>query len=380
MKGLRVLDFTTALAGPFSSFLLRELGAEVIHVGRPHRAGAHSVTDELYLRQINFNKINVGIDLKSSDGRNLALRLCDGADVALNNFRPGVMDRLGLGSNVLRERNPKLIVAILTAAGSTSQDVQVGYAQIFAALAGLSDLTGYEDGPPVELRFPTDPVAGVATALSILVALASRKQSEVGAFVDVSARDAVLWTIGHEALAAQSPFPRRQRGTERNAQWSPNNVFRAMDGHWVALSIDSDAEWQSLCDSTGLGDEVKALGESKVDRVERRDAIEGEIAKWASGVPCADAVRILQSAGVAAFKVYATDDPWFDSHLRERGFWHLVPDMPSEVLGKPWRIGDAGSAPEPGMSGDEAREYVFGHILGLPDERIAELRSNSIID
>jgi crotonobetainyl-CoA:carnitine CoA-transferase CaiB-like acyl-CoA transferase len=382
LEGLRVLDFTSALLGPTATLLLRELGAEVIHLGRVKQKGAaHSMAEAMYAAPTSFDKDLVEVDLKRPDGRDVALALAAECDVAVDNFRPGVLARLGLGPDDLLAVNERIVVASASTAGTKSDEVKTGYAPTFAALSGLSAVTGYPDGPPVELRQPADCGAGLVLAVSIMVGLLQRKQTGRGCFVDVSARDGLLWTLGHELLAAQAPRYVESRGLETQARACPNNSFPTRDGEWVALTVADDKEWRRLCELIGEDDPAGPLCYDRLQRHRSRETVESLVRAWTKGHDLDDAEAELQAAGLRAHRVVTTDMAHGSVHMRERGCWQpIAPLGGSEFFAMPWRR--AGETAEPlhvGSDGHAARQTVFGELLGMSADEIEELQREGVV-
>ncbi len=225
LEGVRVLDFTWAAAGPYATCLLALLGADVVKVEstrRPDPARRGFLADYGGInRSPNFNEINLGkrsfqVDLSQPDGLDLADRLVDWADVVVDNFRPGVMDRFGFGAASLLQRRPDLLVVSSSANGSTGPDARAaGLASIFGATGGMSEQTGYVDGPPTEIGESTDYRSANAMAVAILAALLHRARTGQGQHIDLASREVVVASAPDALLAGQLGVELGQSHRER---------------------------------------------------------------------------------------------------------------------------------------------------------------------
>ncbi|MFQ6029604.1 MAG: CoA transferase, partial [Dehalococcoidia bacterium] len=207
LHGVRVADFSVHAAGPFAGVMLASLGADVIKIESAARLDITRRPHTMYgkppssFEQVNANKRSVTLNLKEPRALELALELVRRSDLVLENFRPGVMARLGLGYPQLREVKPDIIMVSLSSNGQTGPESgYAGYAPMFAALGGLGHLTGYPDGPPVELRHAMDHTGGMMAAFAAVAALCARRRAEVGQPVDVSVRDIATSFLGPSLL------------------------------------------------------------------------------------------------------------------------------------------------------------------------------------
>ena len=221
LAGIRIADFSVHAAGPFAGLMLAEMGAEVIKVESSARLDITRRPHTMYgkppssFEQINANKKSVCLNLKEPRAVELALELVRVSELALENFRPGVLRRLGLGYEAMREARPDVILVSLSSNGQTGPESNyAGYAPMFAALGGLGHLTGYPDGPPVELRHAMDHTGGMMAAFAAVAALSARQRTGLGQHVDVSVRDLAASFIGPElldvAMNSRDPKPAGQ--------------------------------------------------------------------------------------------------------------------------------------------------------------------------
>lgn len=262
LKGVRVLDLSNVLAGPFCGYQLALLGADVIKVESPNGgdlARQLGADQELnanhmgasFLAQ-NAGKRSVILDLKSDDGKQAFLRLVESADVLIENFRPGVMDRLGVGYDTLAKINPRLVYAAISGFGQTGPLSHApAYDQIIQGLSGLMSITGDSESSPLRVGYPLcDTVGGMTAAFAICAALVSRGQSEEGSFIDVSMLDSTLasmgWIVSNLLIAGKEPVP---MGNE-NFTASPSGTFQCQDG-LINISANKQQQFELLCDLIG---------------------------------------------------------------------------------------------------------------------------------
>ena len=261
LAGIRILDLTWVLAGPYAAMILCDLGAEVVKVERPPHGDVARTTgpfvknESMYFQSVNRGKRSISIDLRSDAGRNIFLQLVDQADVVMENFTPGVMDKLGIGPDALLERNPRLVFASTSGFGQTGpwRD-RPALDIIVQGMGGVMSITGYPDEPPARPGTSIgDICGGLYTAIGILAALRERDHSGAGQSVDISMLDCQI-AILENAVAryfttGTEPGP---LGT-RHPSATPFQAFPTADG-WmvVALSWGIDSQWELFCVELGL--------------------------------------------------------------------------------------------------------------------------------
>ena len=283
LDGVRVLDFTWAAAGPYATCLLALLGADVVKVEstrRPDPARRGFLADYGGInRSPNFNEINLNkrsfqVDLSQEDGLDLVHRLVDWADVVVDNFRPGVMARFGLGAAPLLERRPDLLVVSSSANGSTGPDaLAAGLASIFGATGGLSEQTGYVDGPPTEIGESTDYRSANAMAVAILAGLLHRARTGQGQYIDLASREVVAASSPDALLAHQLGVDWDVRIGNAHRAMFPHDVYASADADgWVAVAVGDDDEWAALCAVLDRDDWAARVPDRRgAARVGRRD-------------------------------------------------------------------------------------------------------------
>ena len=263
LKGVRVLDLTNVLAGPFATLHLALLGAEVIKIERPGSGdlarklgNLPELNEQLmgtsFLAQ-NSNKKSVTLNTKSPEGKEIFKKLVKTADVLVENFRPGVMGRLGLDYEVLREINPQLIYCAISGFGQTGPDsLKPAYDQIIQGLSGEMAVNGDERLNPLRAGFPVgDTVGGLNAAFAIMSALFHRERTGEGQFIDIAMLDSIMplmgWVAANLLIGKQQPVP---MGND-NFTAAPSGVFCTRDGH-INIAANKQEQWEAVCDVLGL--------------------------------------------------------------------------------------------------------------------------------
>ncbi|MFK0244675.1 CaiB/BaiF CoA transferase family protein [Amycolatopsis azurea] len=328
LEGITVLDFSRVLAAPMATQILGELGATVIKVERP---GSGDETrgfeprlpagESAYFFAVNRGKRSVTLDLKSPRGRDAARRLAARADVVVENFLPGTMDRLGLGYEDLAAGNEGLVYVSATGFGQTGPDrSRKGYDTVFQALSGIMAMTGEPDGPPVKTGVPVaDLTSGLWVVIAALTGLAGRNATGRGRHLDVSMMDVQLslHALNAARLFALDEDPART-GSQHPGR-VPSAAFEASDGRWVHISC-SDQHWAPLCRVLRLDD----LGSDpalrhNAGRIAHRDRVMDALRKAIVQRESGGLVEELRAADVPVGEVRGVRDALADPHARERG-------------------------------------------------------------
>lgn len=396
LAGVTVIDLATFLAAPVAATLLGEFGAEVIKVeqpavgddlrrlGRPAAEGAASY----WWFQEARNKKSVTCNLRVPEGQALVKRLIAGAQVVTENFRPGTLERWGLGWGELSRLNPALVMLRISAFGQTGpRRDRPGFGRIAAAVGGLSYVSGYPDRAPVTPGTPTVPdyLAGVFGALGVLVALRHAERTGQGQVVDLALYEPVLRVLD-DAIAVYAGTGRvRERlgsGTESAA---PHNHYRTRDGRWLAVACTNDRMFARLAEALGHPEWCQdARLATTRQRVEHRALVDELVGAWVARHDAADALAVLEAAEVPAGLVMSVADLVEDAQVRARG--NLV-EVVSEVAGRllmpgvvprltatPGQIRWAGPA-QPGQHNEE----IYGRRLGLSPAALADLQARGVI-
>jgi benzylsuccinate CoA-transferase BbsF subunit len=394
LSGVRVADFTVHAAGPFCVHMLSLLGAECIKIETTGRPDIFRKAHPVYGRmgaatfdQVASNKLSVQLNLKDARGVDLAKRIVAKSDIVAESFRPGVMDRLGLSYDVLRAVKADIVMVSVSASGQTGPERgYAGYAPLFGAAGGLGTLTGYEDGPPTEIRHVMDHSTGLTAAMATLAAYLRKKRTGAGQHVDVAAREVACGFIGDALLqfAATGLEPRRMGNDAPGL--APHNVYPcAGEDAWVSIVVATQDEWVAFATALErpewLSDSRYASAQS---RWTHRRALDAEVSAWTRLRSREEVTRVLQSRGVAAFPSYSAQDIVDDAHILERGAITQLqgPDGQSrQVVGPPWRFSRTPARLErwtPKLG--EHNDFVFGELLGLTRAQIDELVAAKVID
>ncbi len=392
LKGVRIVDFTVHAAGPFCSHLLATLGAECIKVESKKRLDVFRKPHPVYGRmeaapfaQVAANKLSAQINLKDPRGIELAKRLVAVSDIMCESFRPGVMERLGLGYEALKKVREDIVMVSISANGQTGPDRgHSGYAPLFGASGGLGTFTGYADGPPVELRHVMDHSSGLHAAAATLAAYYRRKRSGRGSHVDLAAREVAASFIGQALLqySADGTEPRRQ-GNDM-PMMAPHNAYPCSGKDcWVSIAVANDDEWRRFAAAIGRSDlAAHADYRDQRSRFEHRAALDREVAAWTVTRTREEVTKLLQAAGVAAFPSFTALDMADDPHMNQRGAIQSLSGAGEtrKVVGPPWRLARTPGklktwTPDLG----EHNQYVFGELLGMSNEEIEKFKQEKVI-
>lgn len=401
LEGLVVLDLTRYLSGPHCTLLLAGLGAEVIKIDEPRggdpaalappysgpsfqRASAQDF-GLAYLKRAR-GKQSATLNLKDPRGRDLFLRLAEHADVVVENFRPGVAERLGIGYPGLQKRNPRLVYCALSGYGATGPDKDLkSYDLMAQAEAGLMSITGEPDGPPMKTGGAlADMIAGSYAALGIVAALNERARSGLGQAVDVSMVDCLFSMMMDEPVDIYEKLGLAARQGNRIMRISPFNAYRAKDG-WVTLGAATHADWLALLDVMGREDLREHPDFGRVEwRVPHNDEVDRVVGEWTSRVTVREAIERLRAADVPCGAVRTAKEAIAWEQLKARGMVQALrrPDgSPAGVAaaGMPLKFSRSAAhhdAPAPLPGADTAD--VLQRMLGLGADEIARLRADGI--
>ncbi|MGE0822740.1 MAG: CaiB/BaiF CoA transferase family protein [Candidatus Binatia bacterium] len=399
LYGIRIADFSWVWAGPYCTMHLAYLGAEVIKIeSQAHldlmrrlpiapRGVTPGFDSSGPFNQWNQSKKSIQVNLSKAEGIALAKELIQQCDVVVENFATGVMDAFGLGYEELKKLKPDLIMVSISGYGHTGPlKDYMGYGPAIPPLTGLSALTGYADGPPRELGVSIgDPNAGITAAVAICAALAARKRTGQGQYIDVA-----LWSAA-AVLAAEGWMEYTMNGTEparqgnRDVWMAPHNCFRCLgEDTWVTIACGTEAEWQALCrimEHPQLIDDPRFR--TARDRKAHEDELEQLITTWTSQRDRWAITHSLQAVGVAAFPSMSSKDLVEDTQLNERGFFARLahPGVGTQThTGIPWTLthapnGVQSPAPLLGQHTDE----VLRRVLGYEEEKIARLKEQQVL-
>jgi len=396
LDGVRIADFSWAWAGPYATMLLAVMGAEVIKIESNQRLdhvrlralgfGVFRGADRSpFFNDLNLNKLSVTLNLTQPKAVELAKRIVSISDIVVQNMRPGVMDRLGLGYEELKKVKPDIVYLSSSACGATGPERgYIGYAPTFAALGGADHLTGYPDAAPQPMAGSIDLRSAATSAFAILAALCYRQRTGEGQHIDLSSQETISVLLG-EAIMDYTMNRRNQtRKGNRHQAMAPHNCYRCRGGKWITIAIATEDEWQAFCSAIGAPDWTKDPRFSDAyARHRNQDELDKRVEEWTINQTPYQAMRILQKVGVAAFPSFDSQGLSNDRHLKERGLFTEVehPVMGRRVVIAPhWKFSHtpASSCRHAPLLA-EHNEYVFGELLGMPLEEITELKARGII-
>jgi crotonobetainyl-CoA:carnitine CoA-transferase CaiB-like acyl-CoA transferase len=335
LEGLRVLDVSTLFAGPIAATFLGDFGADVIkveHPAKPDAARGHGPAKDgvnLWWKTLGRNKRTVTIDLGTEEGAELLLRLAAEADVLIENFRPGTLERWGLGPETLHRANPRLVVARVTAFGQIGPDSsRPGFGSLAEAMSGFAALTGEPDGPPTLPPFGlADGIAALATAYAVLVALRSADRDGRGQVIDLAIIEPILMLLGGQITAYDQLGILQPRSGNRSVNNAPRNVYRTGDGDWVAVSTSSQSIAERVMRLVGRADLVdEPWFASGHTRAEHADELDAAVAAWIGARPTGEVLSAFEEAQAAVAPVYDVRGVLADPQYRAIGTVQTVED------------------------------------------------------
>jgi len=392
LDGIKVLDFTQVYAGPFSTLLMKDLGAEIIKVERPE--GGDAVRNDAPLTEghesgtfiiLNRGKKSITVDLKSEKGRDICLNLAKKVDVIVENFSPGTMDKLGLGSQELCKLNPELIYASISAYGHTGpRQRDIGYDPVIQAMGGMTSVTGTPDTPIKCGVAIADLSAGLFTTLSILAAIIDRMKTGKGQVIDISLQDCI-WLMTsiefspHYFISGKVP-PRLGNG---HPAMTPGNLYPAKDGS-VRIDTGVLSQVERLYRVMGREDLIGTpLASNQKERIKYREQIDAMMAEWTKANSAEEIVRLLKEADIPCVRVPTFDEVCNDNQLKSR---EMIIDIEQTVSGKVKVPGSVfklsrtpGDVRFPAPYLGEHNNEIYSDLLGYSEREIAELADNGII-
>ena len=398
LEGVRIVDFTWVWAGPHGAMQLAHLGAEVIkiesevhtdmtrRVRLPPTGMKHGPNRSGVFNQWSQGKKSLQLNIGTPRGLELAKELIRKSDVVMDNFATGVMERMGLSYEELQATSPNIIVASISGYGhSGPQKDYMGYGPAIAPLTGISALTGHPGGPPQELGISYgDPNGGINAAVAICAALASRKRTGKGQYIDVSLWDAMAALVPEGWMDYSMNGTEPERMGNRDVRMAPHNCYRCEGDHeWVSIVCGTEDEWRALCEVIGQPQLVSDTRfQTMSDRKANEEALDQIITEWTLRHTKWDVTTLLQNAGVAAFPSMNSKDLADDPHLNERGFFEQLehPEVGARIhAGIPWLLTESSNgvrspAPLLGQHTDEVMQDVLGYgaedIVQLKEEKI----------
>ncbi|GIW45716.1 MAG: formyl-CoA transferase [Candidatus Binatia bacterium] len=393
LHGVRVVDLTRVVAGPYATMLLADLGAEVIKIELPvkgddGRYGYPSVQGvPLAFAALNRNKKGITLDVRKEAGKQILVKLVGQADVLVENFAAGTMEKWGLGYEQLKAHNPRLIYAALSGFGQTGPYAKrTSYDIIAQAMGGLMSLTGFAEGPPVRGGGALgDFIGGLFTAFAIVCALRARDQFGIGQFVEVSNMDAILSMTDNWLTLAALTGQKPPRLGNQHPFTAPYDCFQARDG-WVVIAVGNSALFRTLMAAIGrpeLGRDPRF--KTPQSRLENRQQVHAVVQSWVSQRTVEEVLDVLgpEGANIPCARVMEMQDLLSDPHVLAR---EMVVEVPDAVLGTvpvtgiPVKFSETpGEIRSLGPRLGQHNPEVYGEMLGLSEAELEQLRRDGVI-
>ncbi|MEO5695169.1 MAG: CoA transferase [Usitatibacter sp.] len=391
LAGIRVIELGSTVAGPFCGRLLADFGADVIKVepaeGDPVRTmGKRFHGKSLYAASIFRNKSLISVDLRKPEGQKIVADLAAKSDVLVENFRPGGMERWGLGYETLSKANPGLVMVRISGFGQDGPYAQrAGYGVIGEAVSGLRHLTGDPDRPPARIATSmTDYITGLYAAFGTAMALFARGKSGRGQCIDAALYECAFSFMEPWIPAFQKMGHIANRTGSRLPESTPNNLYATGDGSFIHITAMGNAVFQRLTQAMGQGqlatDERFAQATTRSANYE---AIDDLISQWTSSLPLAELEKTLDAAGVPATRIFTIADIFGDPHYKARGSIAQAPDpdlgtvamanVVPRLSATPGAIRHAGRE-----TGGDTRQ-VLSELLGMDDETLDALEAQGVI-
>lgn len=392
LNGVRVLDLTRVLAGPFSTMILSDMGAEVIKIEQPGKGddtralGPFQNGQSMYYITNNRNKKGITLNLKTAKGKAMFKEMVKKADIVVENYRPGTMEKLGLGYDVLKEVNPKIIYGSISGFGHYGRYTdRPGYDIIAQAMSGLMSTTGWPDSDPTRTGTPLgDVLSGLWLAIGLLGALQGRSITGKGQKVDISLVDAAVAAMGNISMIYFGEGRIPKRIGNRYESMYPYDSFKCSDGNCV-IGAGNNKLWQNLCgimDRKDLAESEKYL--DTPDRVNHHVELKQFVEEWTRSKTVQETVELCSAAGVPAAPIYDVEQVSKDPHIAGDREMFVKQEHPEAgtvtVTGSPLKLSGTPAAirtvaPLLGQHNAE----VYQQLLGINEQQLAALQEEKVI-
>jgi crotonobetainyl-CoA:carnitine CoA-transferase CaiB-like acyl-CoA transferase len=393
LEGLRVIDASTILAGPLCCQILGDFGADVIKIEHPVHGdsmrghGGQKDGIPLWWKEISRNKRGIGLNLGTPSGAEVFLRLAETADVIVENFRPGTLERWGIGPAELHEINPALILLRLTGFGQAGPySSRPGFGTLAEAMSGFAYLTGSPDRPPTLPAFGlADSICGIAASSATMMALRHREINRgKGQVVDMSILEPIMTAVGPSPTVYDQLGVVEERHGNRSTNNAPRNTYRTRDGHWVAVSSSAQSVAERILRLVGhpelLDEPWFASGHGRVEHV---DLIDDYVAGWIAERDRSEVLEAFERAGGAIAPIYSAKDVVEDPHIRQTEMLVEVadPDLGQVLMHNVmWRMSESpGQIRFTGRALGADTDTILIDELGYSMERVGELREEGVI-
>ena len=393
LQGLRVIDASTILAGPLCCQILGDFVADVIKIEHPRAGdgmrghGKQKGGVSLWWKEISRNKRTIGLDLSQPEGARVFLRMVKDADVVVENFRPGTLERWGIGPDVLHAHNPRLVLLRLTGFGQKGPYAKrPGFGTLAEAMSGFAFMTGSEDGPPTLPSFGlADSICGIAASSAVLMALRHRDVvGGRGQVIDMSILEPIMTATGPAVTVYQQLGEVQQRQGNRSSNNAPRNTYVTKDGSWVAVSASAQQIASRIMRLVGHGDMVDepwfATGRGRYEHV---DEIDRYVSDWIAARGRDEVIEAFSQAEAAIAPVYDARDIVEDPHIRET---EMLIEVPDDELGPVlmhnvmWRMSETpGRIRHTGRPLGADTDEVLEGDLGVSADEVRRLREKGVV-
>ena len=392
LSGIRVLDLTRVLAGPFCTMLLGDMGAEIIKIETPgqgddsRRYPPFIGKESAYFMNLNRNKKSLVLNLKHAKAREIFLSLVEKSHVVLENFRPGTMEKLDLGYDTIRSRNPDIVYSCISGFGHTGPYKDLpGYDIIGQAMGGIMSITGWPESPPTRTGTAiADVLAGLSACIGILTSLLAVRDGRAGQKVDIALVDSVVSAMETiiQIYLVENRIP--QRTGNRYEFIYPYDTFKANDG-WVIIAVGNNKLWQNFCRAISRLDLVDHEAyKDNYDRVKAHEEVKRIVEEWTGKKSVKEIVDFLLSKQIPCAPLYTVKDVVEDQHIAVAR--RMIREVEHPVAGKMKVIGSPVNLSETPAEVNSAApllgehtEMILKDILNLSETQIAALKKESAI-
>jgi crotonobetainyl-CoA:carnitine CoA-transferase CaiB-like acyl-CoA transferase len=392
LTGVRVLDVSTILAGPLCCRILGDHGADVVKIEHPEAGDGMRGHGEakngipLWWKEISRNKRTVGLKLSTREGADLLLRLAKTADVLVENFRPGTLERWGVGPERLHEVNPALVIVRITGFGQTGPYAsRAGFGTLAEAMSGFAHLTGEAGGPPTLPAFGlADSICGIAASSAAVMALYARERNGGrGEVIDMNLLEPIMDAVGPGPMVYDQLGVVGERHGNRSTNNAPRNTYRTKDGRWLAVSTSAQRIAERVMELVGHPELIEepwfATG---LGRARRADLLDEYVGGWIAERTEAEVTAAFEAAGAAIAPVYSARDLVEDEHVRSTGMLTTAQDEdfgPLLMHNVMWRAERApGRIRFTGRALGHDTDEVLGE-LGVDADELARLRAEKVV-
>lgn len=393
LNGLVILDLSRVLAGPYCTMMLADLGAEVIKVEMPgigddsRKMPPFIDGESAYFKNMNRNKKGITLNLKNESGKKIFKELVKKADILIENYRPGTMEKLGLGWETLKEINPRLVYGCVSGFGHYGKySNRAGYDIVGQAMSGIMSVTGWPDGEPTRTGGPiSDTMAGMSLTIGVLAALRYRDQTGIGQKVDISLVDTLVSSmqIINQIYLVGNRLP--QRIGNRYESTYPYDTFETADNQNIVIGCANDKFWRILCGLMNREELIEdPIMKDNRSRVENHEVIKPIVNEWTKTMNATELVDLLLESGVPAAPIYNVAQVTEDPHIAYDREMFIEAEYPRvgkiKVTGSQLKLYETKPefrfpSPDLGQHNDE----IFSGVLGFSEEEIKKLKEDGVI-